>query len=175
MSDLRYPIGKFTPPVEMTESEREAYIQDLEQLPQLLNQAVEGLTEQQLDTPYREGGWSVRQVVHHLADSHLNSYMRFRLALTEEEPTIKVYNEKKWAELPDAKLSSVDSSLQLIEGLHHRWVILLHSLSNNEWKKAFVHPELGRVPLDVAAALYAWHSKHHVAHITSLRERQDWK
>jgi hypothetical protein len=172
--DLRYPIGKFRKPTAFTPEFRQDYIQTIEQLPQLLRDAVEGLDDGQLDTPYRDAGWTIRQVVHHVADSHLNSYTRFRLALTEESPTIRPYDEQKWAELEDAKHSPIFSSLALLDGLHHRWTILLRSFSSADWEKTFVHPDLGAMSLDIATALYAWHSDHHVAHITSLREREDW-
>ncbi|MCH5585113.1 bacillithiol transferase BstA [Shimazuella sp. AN120528] len=172
--DYRYPIGKFQKPAEFTSELRQQFIQTIENLPSALQDAVEGLTEEQLDTSYREGGWTVRQVVHHLADSHINSYTRFRLALTEESPTIRTYDEGKWAELPDAKHAPISSSLAVIDGLHCRWTILLRSLSPSDWEKVFLHPELGPMNLDITTALYAWHSEHHVAHITSLRERKGW-
>jgi uncharacterized damage-inducible protein DinB len=172
--DLCYPIGKFEKPAFFTVENRESFIQTLEQLPQMLQDAVESLDDEQLDTPYREGGWTVRQVVHHLADSHLNSYTRFRLALTEENPTIRPYNEQKWAELDDAKHAPIFSSLGLLDGLHQRWTILLRSFSPADWKRTFFHPESGKMTLDMATALYAWHSSHHVAHITALRERKGW-
>jgi hypothetical protein len=140
-------------------------IEEIAATPQLMRKAIEGLTERQLNTPYREGGWTVRQVVHHVADSHMNSYIRFKLALTEHEPTVKPYDEAKWAELIDAKDAPIELSLQLLEGLHRRWVILLQSLSDEDVKKQFTHPELGLVSIDKYIALYAWHGKHHVAHI----------
>lgn len=172
--DYQYPIGKFQKPVVITPELRKGYIEIIENLPQTLRDAVEGLTEEQLDAPYREGGWTVRQVVHHLADSHLNSYTRYRLALTEESPVIRTYDEGKWAELEDAKHSPVDSSLAILDGLHHRWTLLLRSFSLSDWEAVFVHPEIGEMTLDITTALYAWHCEHHVAHITSLRERKDW-
>ena len=137
--------------------------------------AVEGLDDTRLDTPYRPGGWTVRQVVHHVADSHQNAYVRFRLALTEEEPTIKPYDEKKWAELVDARTLPVDVSLQLIHALHHRWVELLSSLTDAEFTRRFRHPEVGLMRLDTYLAGYAWHCRHHAAHITGLKERMGWK
>lgn len=140
-----------------------------------MRNTVESLTEEQLDTPYREGGWTVRQVVHHLADSHINGYTRFRLALTEASPAIRTYDEGKWAELNDAKHAPISPSLAILDGLHHRWVHLLRALSPADWKKTFIHPELGQMKLDVTAALYAWHGEHHVAHITSLGERKGWR
>ena len=135
-----------------------------------MRKAVEGMKEQQLNTPYREGGWTVRQVVHHVPDSHMNSYIRFKLALTEHEPTIKPYDEAQWAELIDAKDAPIETSLQLLEALHHRWVMLLRSLSDEDVKKQFTHPELGLVSIDKYIALYAWHGKHHVAHIMSVKK-----
>ena len=177
--DLQYPIGKFSwdrsgEGLLATEAERRAWLSEIEQAPARLRAAVAGLSEVQLDTPYRPGGWTVRQVVHHLADSHLNSYVRFRLALTEDEPPIKTYQEKLWAELPDARSAPVEVSLKLLETMHARWVMLLKSLAPQDFARALKHPELGRVTLEKYLALYAWHGKHHVAHITSLRERSGW-
>jgi hypothetical protein len=172
--DYRYPIGKFQKPAVTTPELCKRYIEIIENLPQSLRNAVQGLTDEQLDTPYREGGWTIRQVVHHLADSHLNSYTRFRLALTEESPVICTYDERKWAELNDAKYSPIHSSLAILDGIHHRWSLLLHSFTPSDWRKTFVHPESGEMTLDMTMALYAWHSDHHVAHITSLRERKGW-
>jgi uncharacterized damage-inducible protein DinB len=136
--------------------------------------AVKGLSEQQLDTPYREGGWSVRQVVHHVPDSHLNSYIRFKWALTEDEPTIKPYAEDRWARLADSKVTPIEVSLTLLDSLHRRWSDLLHSLRGEDWKRKLRHPEAGVLTLDKMLALYAWHGRHHVAHITSLREKMGW-
>ncbi len=136
--------------------------------------AIAGLNEEQLDTPYRDGGWTVRQVVHHVADSHMNAYVRFRLALTEQEPVIKPYDEAAWAELADAKDAPPEISLALIDALHDRWTRLLRSMSGADFLRQFRHPELGAVPLEKNLALYAWHGKHHVAHITRLRERMQW-
>jgi len=175
MVDPRYPVGKFQPPAQVTEADRETLIRQIEEAPARLREAVAGLTLEELNTPYREGGWTVRQVVHHVPDSHMNSYVRFRLALTEDEPTIKPYMEDLWAELPDARSAPIDLSLGLLESLHKRWVTLLRSLTPEQWKRQFRHPELGVVPLDRNLALYAWHGRHHVAHITSLRERMGWK
>ena len=175
MVDPRYPVGKFQPPAQVTEADRETFIRQIEEAPARLREAVAGLTLEELNTPYREGGWTVRQVVHHVPDSHMNSYVRFRLALTEDEPTIKPYMENLWAELPDARSAPIDLSLGLLESLHKRWVTLLRSLTPEQWTRQFRHPELGVVPLDRNLALYAWHGRHHVAHITSLRERMGWK
>ncbi len=173
MSDPRYPIGKFTyngPP--STEQKRQ-FLEDIEQTPAQLRAAVRGLSDAQIDTPYREGGWTVRQVVHHIPDSHMNSYIRFKLALTEEEPTIKPYMQNLWAELPDSRLP-IEDSLVMLEMLHRRWMVLLRSLSDADWKRAFRHPELGPMTLEKNLALYSWHGRHHVAHITTLRERMGW-
>jgi hypothetical protein len=172
--DLRYPIGPFQYDGPLVAEQRQHLIDQIEAAPGTLRAAVEGLSPAQLDTPYRPGGWTVRQVVHHLPDSHLNSYMRFRLALTEDEPTIKPYFEDRWAELDDARHAPIDISLDLLESLHRRWVLLLRSLTVHHLARTFVHPELGIVSLDKNISLYAWHGRHHVAHITSLRERMGW-
>jgi len=173
--DLRYPIGKFEWPEPAGAAGLAQAIADIEAAPSLLGKAVEGLSGAQLDTPYRPEGWTVRQVVHHVADSHLNSYTRFRLALTEDEPTIKPYDEKLWARLPDAATAPIEPSLALLEGLHRRWALLLGSFTGPEWGRTFRHPEVGKaIRLDAAALLYAWHGRHHTAHITSLRRREGW-
>jgi hypothetical protein len=174
MSDLRYPIGKVQFESEMTEGRRKELIGQIEAAPQLLREAVRGLGAEQLETPYRPGGWNVRQVVHHLPDSHLNSYVRFKLALTEHQPTIKPYDEGAWAEMPEARTAPVEISLDLLDALHRRWVIMLRSMSPDEFARAFNHPELGLVSLDRALSIYAWHGRHHVAHVTSLRTRMGW-
>ncbi|HET9406548.1 MAG TPA: bacillithiol transferase BstA [Candidatus Sulfotelmatobacter sp.] len=174
MSDLQYPIGKFEYAGPPSESQRQQFLQEIAYTPSKLRAAVAGLSEQQLGTPYRPGGWTVRQVVHHVPDSHMNSYMRFKLALTEENPTIKPYFEGRWAELADTKSTPIEVSLTLLESLHDRWVRLLRSLSEAHWKRTFRHPELGPMTLEKTLALYAWHGKHHVAHVTSLRERNGW-
>jgi uncharacterized damage-inducible protein DinB len=173
--DLRYPIGRFEWRGESSEDDRRRYLDEIEQAPAHLRAAVAGLSDEQLDTPYRPGGWTVRQVVHHLPDSHLNSYVRFRLALTEEEPTIKPYQENHWAELIDGRTAPIEISLALLESLHRRWMLLLRSLSPADFARQFRHPELGTVSLDRTLALYAWHGRHHVAHVMSLRERMGWK
>jgi uncharacterized damage-inducible protein DinB len=157
------------------EAERQQWLADIDETPARLWAAVTGLTEAQLDTPYRPGGWTVRQLVHHLADSHLNSYVRFRLALTEDEPTIKPYDQELWANLSDARTAPAGLSLTLLDTLHQRWVLLLRSLKPEDFTRALKHPELGRVTLEKYLALYAWHGKHHVAHITGLRQRSGWK
>jgi hypothetical protein len=173
--DLQYPIGRFEFPREVSNEDRARFIGEIAQTPANLRAAVTGLSEQQLETPYRPGGWSVRQVVHHVPDSHMNSYVRFRLALTEDEPTIKPYEESRWAELADSRTARIETSLVLLESLHERWVLLLRSLTPSDFKRQFRHPELGVVSLEKNLALYAWHGRHHVAHITSLRERRGWK
>ena len=174
MSDLRYPIGKFSFEGTLTEAQKAIFLDDIEQTPARVRAAVAGLTDRQLDTPYREGGWTVRQVVHHVPDSHMNSYIRFKLAMTEAEPTIRPYMENLWAELPEAKGAPVEVSLSLLENLHRRWVMFLRGLKPEDWKRTFRHPELGPMTLEKNLALYAWHGKHHVAHITGLRERMGW-
>lgn len=173
-TDLRYPIGRFAWPATVSVDDRQGWIEELERLPLNLEVAVEGLSEGQLDVPYRPGGWTARQVVHHLADSHLNCYQRYRLALTEDRPKIKPYDEAAWAELPDAKLSPIRPSLTLLRAIHERWTILLHSLTEEQWERTFVHPDRGEMKLDATLGLYAWHSRHHVGHIRNLRSRQGW-
>jgi hypothetical protein len=173
--DLRYPVGRFRYPESITEEQRQQWIEDIAGAPDALRQAVQGLTEEQLNTPYRAGGWTVRQVVHHLPDSHVNAYVRYKLALTEEEPTIKPYEEARWAELPDSSLVPVDVSLTLLEALHARWVGLLRNMSGDDFQRTYFHPEQQRLfKLQDVLALYAWHGRHHVAHITSLRQREGW-
>lgn len=174
MSDLSYPIGKFHFDGPLTEEQKQKSIDDIEGAPANLRAAVKELSPKQLDTPYRPGGWTVRQVVHHVPDSHMNAYIRFKLALTEDEPTIKPYEQQLWAELADTKETPIEVSLTLLESLHERWVFLLRSLRPGDWKRTFRHPELGLVPLEKNLALYAWHGKHHVAHITELRKRERW-
>jgi uncharacterized damage-inducible protein DinB len=174
MSDLRFPLGRFRMEVEPADEERPRLIAEIAETPLRLRQAVEGLTPEQLDTEYRPGGWTVRQVVHHVPDSHLNSYVRFKLALTEEAPTIKSYEEDRWARLEDSRLTPIETSLALLEALHERWVTLLRSLSADDFRRTFRHPDFGAVSLNRNLALYAWHGRHHVAHITALRERMNW-
>lgn len=170
-TDPRYPIGEFDRADFTNRSEN---LRTIAELPAKVASAVAGLTDEQLDTPYRDGGWTVRQTVHHLADSHMNSLIRFKLALTEDEvPTIKPYYEDRWAELGDMNLP-VDVSLGLIKGIHTRWSALLDSMTDTDFQRLFIHPETGEWTLDGALALYAWHSKHHTAHITSLRDRMGW-
>jgi hypothetical protein len=174
MSDLRYPIGKFQWPETITPKDRLRYIDKIAATPAMVRDAVAGLTPQQLDTPYREGGWTVRQLAHHIPDSHMNSYVRFKLALTEDEPTIKPYDEAAWALLSDSATTPVETSLCLLECLHARWVDLMRGMSEADWARTFRHPERGTVSLDQNAALYAWHGDHHVEHIRALRRRNGW-
>jgi hypothetical protein len=174
MSDLQYPVGKFTYSNPPTNEQRKKMIDEIEQAPALLRAAVQGLSPQQLDTPYREGGWTVRQVAHHVPESHMNAYIRFKLGLTEDEPTIKPYAEDRWAETLDVRSTPVEVSLALLDSLHDRWVRLLRALKPEEWKRTFRHPEMGVVPLEKNLALYSWHGRHHVAHITELRKRMGW-
>lgn len=174
MSDLRYPIGKFTYDGPLTDAQKQEALNNIAQTPAKLRSAVKGLSEAQLDTPYRPGGWTVRQVIHHMPDSHMNSYVRVKLALTEQEPTIKPYAEDLWAELADTKTTPIEVSLTLLDSLHDRWVRLLRSMTAEDWKKSFRHPALGLMSLERNLALYSWHGQHHVAHITSLREREGW-
>ena len=174
MNDIRYPIGKFQAKETITNEERTAMIQHIADCPRNLKQAVAGFTAEQFNTPYREGGWTVKQVVHHLPDSHMNAYIRFKLALTESEPLIKTYHEEIWATLYDATNAPVEASIQLLESLHTRWAMLLKSLAPADFQKTFRHPESGIKQLDFLVQLYSWHSRHHVAHITALRERMGW-
>ena len=173
-NDPRYPVGKFSFDGNMTEQQKAQYLDDIEQTPARLRAAVHGLKDQQLDTPYRDGGWTVRQVVHHVPDSHMNSYVRFKLALTENEPTIRPYMENLWAELPEAKSAPIELSLTLLESLHQRWMLALRGIKPEEWKRNLRHPEMGLLSLEKTLALYAWHGRHHVAHITELRKRMGW-
>ena len=175
MEDLRYPIGKNTIKPSLTEEERKILVQQIADAPKLVRSAVKGLSDEQLDTPYRPGGWSVRQVVHHLPDSHMNAYIRFKLGMTETQPTIKPYNEKEWSELAEAKSAPVAMSLQLLESLHERWVLFLRSMKASDFARTIVHPESGVMNLDRVLQIYSWHGRHHTAHITSLRERMGWK
>lgn len=172
--DLRYPIGRFQTPGKVNADRREKWIREIESLPKNLRRAVAGLSDEELETPYRPGGWTVRQLVHHLADSHLNSYTRFRLAVTEDVPTIKTYNEADWAELADAKTAPVELSLMLLETLHARWVLLLRSFGDAEFARTIRHPEWGEVSVEELLAQYEWHCRHHVAHINRLKQREDW-
>ena len=172
--DPRYPIGKFELPKEVTPALRQAAIDDIAATPAKVRAAVAGLSDAQLDTPYREGGWTVRQVVHHLADSHINAYVRCRLALTETQPTMKPYEESAWANLEDARSAPAEVSLKLIEPLHERWVRLLRSMKTEQYARTLLHPDHGVKNLDWLLFLYSWHGKHHTAHITQLRKQKGW-
>ncbi|HUO30351.1 MAG TPA: bacillithiol transferase BstA [Bryobacteraceae bacterium] len=172
--DLRYPIGRFEYGGPGTEEQRRERIGQIEKAPEHLRAAVTGLSAEQIDAEYRPGGWTVRQVVHHLPDSHINSYCRFRLALTEETPAVKGYDQELWSQLNDSRTAPVEVSLALLEALHRRWVFLLRAMTPPDFMRTFLHSELGPVTLDRNLALYAWHGDHHVAHITSLRERMGW-
>lgn len=166
IESLRYPVGRFSHPETIHAEMIEEWIREIEQLPEHLRLAVSTLSESQLDTPYRPDGWTARQVVHHVADSHLNSYIRFKWTLTEDQPTIKAYDEKAWAELPEARTAAVDLSLDLLDALHRRWVVMLKNLSPADLALSFIHPESGKkIPLDRLIALYAWHGRHHLGHI----------
>jgi len=176
MDEIRYPIGKYHFQPGVTDAQRRAWIDEIAEVPAELGAAVAGLSAAQLDTPYRPGGWTVRQVVHHLPDSHMNAYIRFKLALTEELPTVKPYDETRWAELSDGRAAPVETSLALMSGLHQRWVMFLRDLSPEDFARAFFHPEHQRaMPLDEVLGVYAWHGRHHVAQITSLRQRMQWR
>lgn len=172
--DLRYPVGKADKKGPLTPDERNHMIESLAAAPAAFRAAVAGLSDEQLDTRYRNGGWTIRQVIHHVADSHMNAYIRFRFAVTEAEPTIKPYDEKAWAELADARSAPVEPSLQVIDGIHQRWVILLHSVREIDYNRAMKHPERGLMTLDDTLALYEWHARHHAAHITGLRKERGW-
>lgn len=173
---LRYPIGQYERPTVITAEVLEQYINIIETFPSDMAREVSHLNEEQLNTPYRDGGWTIRQVVHHCADSHMNSLIRFKLALTEDEPTIKPYQEDQWAELPDGKELPISHSISLLEGLHARWAFLLKSLSQTHLKRTFIHPESKKIyRLDENIGLYAWHCQHHLAHITILKGQNNWK
>jgi uncharacterized damage-inducible protein DinB len=172
--DPRYPIGPFNLEGEPNDQQFRQVISDIEQTPARLRAAVQGLSAQQLDTPYRPGGWTVRQVVHHLPESHMNGYVRIKLALTEDNPTVKPYDEALWAQTPEVARTPIEVSLSMLEALHERWATLLKALGPADLARTFNHPESGRWTLGKYVALYAWHGKHHVAHVTGLRERMGW-
>jgi hypothetical protein len=171
--DPRYPVGRFTAPAIVSRNERTEAIATLAELPEQLRNAVDGLSSSQLSTPYREGGWTLRQVVHHIADSHMNAFIRIKLSLTEDWPTIKPYDEAAWAKLHDVA-APVEWSLELVESLHARWVMLLQSLDDQQWQRGCNHPQMGPMTVEHATLLYAWHSRHHLAHITHLRVIESW-
>jgi uncharacterized damage-inducible protein DinB len=172
--DPRFPVGKFKAPTTIDADERRSAMRDVAELPEQLRNALDGLSDDQLATPYREGGWTVRQLVHHVADSHMNAYIRVRLALTEDSPTIMPYDEKAWAQLHDSVAAPVEWSLELIESLHARWVMMLQALDEEQWQRSFFHPERGGQTVEQTTLVYAWHSRHHVAHITHLRAVKGW-
>ena len=174
MDDLRYPIGKFEWKGSGGTDQLNRWVDEIEEAPAQLRLAVRDLSQVQLDTPYRPGGWTVRQLVHHVPDSHMNSYVRFRLALTESEPVIKPYDEARWAELHDSRTAPIELSLSLLDSVHARWVLLLRSLTAADWQRTFRHPDLGLMTLEGNAGLYAWHGRHHTAHITAVRKRLGW-
>lgn len=174
MDDLRYPIGQFKMDNENSGAMRNKWINEIANAPRELRKALHGLTPEHIDTPYRPNGWTVRQVVHHLADSHLNGYIRFKLALTEEEPSIKPFFEDRWATLEDYCVTDIETSVLLLEVLHKRWVTIIQSLAPENFDRTYTNPEAGSLTLNTALSLYAWHGKHHIAHITSLRKRKGW-
>jgi DinB superfamily len=173
MTDPRYPIGNFQRQDAYSAADREGFIRTLEQLPAQFRAVFTGLNAAQLETPYREDGWTLRQLAHHVPDSHMNAYVRFKLALTEDNPTIKPYAEELWAKLPDSSLP-IEVSLSLLEGIHTRWTAILRSLQPSDWARTFEHPENGLTRLDVSLALYDWHSRHHLGHAVNLRSKMGW-
>jgi|SRR5579863_796468 len=173
-ADLRYPVGTFSLEAKLSGADRPRLIEGIAQTPSRLRDAVAGLSDVQLDTPYRPGGWTVRQVVHHVPDSHLNAYLRLKLALTEPEPVIKPYDQERWAELEDSKAAPIEVSLALLDALHRRWVRVLRALQPADFARTFRHPEMGPVSLDQQLALYEWHGRHHVGHVIALRGRMGW-
>jgi hypothetical protein len=172
--DLRYPAGQFQYEGPNTQEQRQALIDQIAETPAKLRQAVNGLSPEQLETPYRPEGWTVCQVVHHIADSHMNAFSRFKMALTEDKPTIKPYDEAQWANLADSQHAPIETSMVLVDALHTRWVLLLQSLKDADFDRAYNHPEMGLVNIDKGLSMYAWHGRNHVAHITGLRERMGW-
>ncbi len=173
-TSLQYPVGRFTAPDQVTPEALAAALEGIAALPNAMRAAVAGLSVAQLETPYRDGGWTVRQVVHHVADSHMHAYLRVKFALTEEAPTIRPYDEGAWALLPDVAVVPVESSLALLESLHARWVACLRGSARTQLSRTFVHPEMGAQPIDLTLLRYEWHGRHHLAHITSLRSRMGW-
>jgi hypothetical protein len=171
---LRFPIGRFDPRAPIDPADRPNVIDSIAGAPARMRAAVAGLTDAQLNTPYRDGGWTVRQVVHHVPDSHLNAYIRFKWTLTEDVPLIKTYEQSEWAELPDSRDTPIATSLDLLEALHTRWDKLMRAMTDADFAKKLRHPEWGEIDLDVMARLYAWHGRHHVAHVVNLRERKGW-
>jgi hypothetical protein len=174
MTDLRYPVGPVTYDNDVTPAKRTAWVRQIAEAPAALRAAIRGLTDAELERPYRPDGWTVRQLVHHVADSHLNAYIRFKWTLTESNPTIKPYDQDSWAKLPDTRLTPVDVSLDLLEAVHKRWGTILEGLHADEWGRSLMHPEYGPMTLDRLLQLYAWHGRHHVAHVTELRRRENF-
>jgi hypothetical protein len=172
--DLRYPVGRFDPTAPLPAGGRAALIESLEAAPSRLRRAVDSLSDAQLDTPYRDGGWTVRQLAHHVPESHMNAYVRMKWGLTEDAPAIKTYDEKLWAELPDARTAPIAPSLTLLDAIHARWVILLRSMADKDYARTIKHPEWGEIDLLMVLRLYEWHGRHHVAHVAKLRERRQW-
>ena len=173
-TDMRYPTGRFTRPAQVTDAQRAEAIATIESTPARFREAVRGLSESQLDTPYRPDGWTLRQLVHHLPDSHVNAYIRFKLALTEEAPTIKPYAEALWAQLPDSRTTPIETSLTMLDALHERWMHVLRGMQPSDFSRQLMHPENGPMTLDHVLQMYAWHGRHHTAHITELRKRNSW-
>ncbi|OGU32740.1 MAG: metal-dependent hydrolase [Ignavibacteria bacterium GWA2_55_11] len=174
MSDPRFPIGKFAPKPSLSNDDRKELIRQIKETPSLFRKAFHGLNDDQLDTPYREGGWSARQVAHHVPDSHMNAYIRTKLALTEEKPAIKPYDQSRWSELIDARTMPIEVSLSLLETVHARWVVVLESLTAGDFARRFFHPENGEQNLDWLLQMYAWHGRHHTAHVTELCKQKGW-
>ncbi len=174
MTDPRYPIGRFFPDLNPTSETRARHIEEIAGLPSRMRRAVSGLSPDQINTPYRDGGWTLQQVVHHVADSHLNAYIRFKLTMTADTPTINAYDEVAWAQLKDTPGTPVEVSVSLLESLHTRWIVLLKSLGTEDFQRKFNHPESGLHDADWLLSLYSWHGNHHLAHVTSLRERMKW-
>jgi DinB superfamily len=172
--DLRYPVGPCEWPGEVTVEERWRHLRDIAELPAKLREAVAGLAPQHLDIPYREGGWTIRQIVHHIPDSHMNSYVRFKLALTEDQPTIKPYDEKLWAEIPEARTAPIEVSLDMVDALHGRWSLMLANMTDADFERSIFHPEIGALTLKSMVAGYGWHCRHHVAQIVATRRRMGW-
>lgn len=173
-NELRYPVGPCEWSAEVTAEERRQHLRDIAELPAKLRGAVAGLAPQHLDIPYREGGWTIRQIVHHIPDSHMNSYVRFKLALTEDQPTIKPYDERLWAEIPEARLAPIEISLDMVDALHRRWSLMLDNMTDADFERSILHPEIGALKLKSLVAGYGWHCRHHVAQIVATRRRRGW-
>ena len=172
--DVRYPVGPCEWPAEVSAEEKRTHLRDIAELPVKLRAAVAGLAVQHLDIPYREGGWTIRQIVHHIPDSHMNSYVRFKLALTEDQPTIKPYDEKLWAEMPEARTGPIEMSIDLVDALHRRWSLMLQNMTEADFERSLLHPDIGPLKLKSLVAGYGWHCRHHVAQIVATRRRMGW-